>query len=314
MSSSSTPNTFPSFNGDELKAYIQSAVREALGPQPTPDHERSLDQQVVPPVVTELYTPSAEERDRYPALWTDTPQDFFHGGRPADEWNNALRPYPKNTRALYDPPTLPPVLQCTPAFRTHDNQLAKIQQDLAHLTRPIDSILHQIGTAADLPAECEELVANFACLMRDRLAALAGKINEVRTENLCKDRGIPSSDPTNLLVDPHVFNERIKTAKALAAAFAPPKNNSGPFNGRNRSDKQGQHQSRGHQGKGGNSDRRSHDRRRNDSPKRYGNGGRDNDDNDRGRSYSFHGTKGKETRNNSHHRRRSSSRHSSERK
>ena len=306
MSSSSTPNTFPSFNGDELKAYIQSAVREALGPQPTSDQERVRDQQVAPPVVTELYTPSAEERERFPAIWPDTPQDFFQGGRSADEWNNVLRPYPKNTRALYDAPALPPVLQCTAAFKSHDSQLAKIQQDLAHLTRPIDAILHQIGTAVDLPAECEELVANFACLMRDRLAALAGKISDVRSENLFKDRGIPTSDSTNLLVDPHAFNERIKTAKALAAAFAPPKSNQVSSNGRNKSDKQGyQQQSRGRQGKGSNPDKRGYD-----TPKGYRNGSRDNDDNDRGRS-SFHGAKGKETRRSSRHRGRSSSRHSS---
>ncbi|KAG0282604.1 hypothetical protein BGZ98_006694, partial [Dissophora globulifera] len=157
MSSSSTPNTFPSFNGDELKSYIQSAVREAMVARPAPDHERRLDEQVAPPVVTELYTPSAEERERYPAIWLDSPQEFFHGGRPTDEWNNVLRPFPKNTRAIYEAPALPPVLQCTPAFKTHDGQLAKIQQDLAHLTRPIDAILHQIGTTVDLSIECEEL-------------------------------------------------------------------------------------------------------------------------------------------------------------
>lgn len=314
MSSSLTPNTIPTAqHSDELEAFIQSAIRVALGTQSAADQEiRSHDRQVAPPVVTEYYTPSEKERERYPALWPDGPQDFFQGGRPTDEWNNVLRPFPKNTRAHYEPPTLPPVLQCSPAFRTHDSQLAKIQQDLASLTRPIDAILHQIGTSVDLPDECEELVANFACLMRNRLAALASRINDVRTENLCKDRGIPTTDYTNLLVDPHAFNERIKTAKALTAAFAPPKPRitQGTNNNRNWSDKQVQKPRR--QNKGNNSDRSSHRGSKGNNNNNYDSD--DDFDNNRGRQQSpFQGAKGKETRRDSRHRGFSSRRKSSER-
>lgn len=45
----------------------------------------------------------------------------------------------------------------------------------------------------------------------------------VHMDNLHKDKGLPVSDSDNLLIDPQSFNDEIKTAKALSAAFAPPK-------------------------------------------------------------------------------------------
>ncbi|KAF9552997.1 hypothetical protein EC968_000264, partial [Mortierella alpina] len=63
-------------------------------------------------------------------------------------------------------------------------------------------------------------------------------------DNLRKDKGLPASDSTNLLIDPQSFNEEIKTAKALSAAFAPPKSSSSSsnFNRRGKSGKQDQQQ------------------------------------------------------------------------
>ncbi|KAG0326681.1 hypothetical protein BGZ99_009179 [Dissophora globulifera] len=253
MSSSSTPNTLLSSTDEELKAFVLSTVREAMNAQQASGY---VDQQ-------DAFEPSTEERERFQELWPDNPQEFFRGGRPADEWDDVLRRYPKNTRVAYDPPALLPARQRSPASRIRDDQLADIQQDLAHLTRPIDYILHEIRTVVDLPADCEELITNFACLMRNGLTTVAGRINDVRIENLRKDKEssvndsaklqedsydfkdrvkttkAPTYDTTNLLVDPHAFNEKVKAAKALAASFAPFKSNRGPNN-------KGQQQSRRH--------------------------------------------------------------------
>ncbi|KAG0073846.1 hypothetical protein BGZ93_004680, partial [Podila epicladia] len=168
-----------------------------------------------------------------------------------------LRRYPKNTRVSYDPPALPSVVQCSSSFKTHDGQLARIQGDIAHLTRPIDQLLHQILSAGDVPEESEVLFVNFANHMREQLELLASKITTVRMDNLRKDKGLPASDTANLLIDPQTFNEEIRTAKALSAAFAPAKSTNSNFNHRGKSGKQDQQQqrSRKYSDKGGNSDK-----------------------------------------------------------
>lgn len=102
------------------------------------------------------------------------------------------------------------------------------------------------------------------------------------------------SDSTNLLVDPHAFNEWIKTVKALTAAFAPPKPRitQGTNNNWNWSDKQVQ-QPR-HQNKGNNSDRSSHCSSKGNNNNHDSN---DDFDNNHGHQWSsFQGAKGKETR------------------
>ncbi|KAG0306699.1 hypothetical protein BGZ98_001857 [Dissophora globulifera] len=170
MSPSSTSNIFPSFNGDGLKAYIQSVVYKTMVVQPAPDQERRLYENL-PPVVTEIYTPSAEDRECYPAIWTDSPQGFLHGWRSNNERSSVLRQFPKKTSALYDAPALSPVLFCAlPLSGPMIASLPRSNRTWPYLNRPIDAILHQIGATVYLPVECEELAANVACLMRDRMA------------------------------------------------------------------------------------------------------------------------------------------------
>ncbi|KAG0196223.1 hypothetical protein BGX28_010416, partial [Mortierella sp. GBA30] len=232
-SSSSSPDTIASFlQSDDFKTYMRSTLREVLGPHVAVDQEQPMrDEQIAPPVVTELFTPSENERDRCPRIWPNDPHSFFRRKVSNDDWSNGLRQYPKNTRVVYDPPVLPAVVQCSNVFKAHDSQLSRIQCDVAHLTRPIDHLIHGVLSASDIPDESEELLVSFANLMRDQLELLASKINTVRTENLRKDRGLSTSDTSNMLIDPHTFNEEIKTAKALAAAFAPPKTNQTNNNG-----------------------------------------------------------------------------------
>jgi len=239
------------------------------------------------------------------------PKDFFRRSVSNDDWNNGLRQYPKNTCATYDPPNLPAVAQCPDTIKAHDNQLHKIQCDIAHLTRPIDHLIHLVLSADDIPEDSELLFINFANHMRGQLASLASKITRVRMENIRKNKGIPTSDNSNLLFDPHAFNEEIKTTKALAAAFAPPKiNNNNSNQGRGKSGKQdhSKQRSRGNQGRGNNSDGRGHDYRRNSDYQ-------SDNENDRGRqrSSSFHRNKGKDTRRHNQSRGRSNGRKPSDR-
>ncbi|KAG0196464.1 hypothetical protein BGX28_010084 [Mortierella sp. GBA30] len=314
-SSSSPPDTIASFlQSDDFKAYMRSTLREVLGPQSTLDRDYlKRDEQIAPPIVTELFTPSASERERCPGIWPTDPHDFFRRKVSNDDWSNGLRQYPKNTRVIYDSPVLPAVVQCTNTFKAHDNQLARIQCDIAHLTRPIDHLIHGVLSASDIPDESEELLVSFANLMRDQLEQLASKINTVRTENLRKDRGFSASDTSNQLIDPHTFNEEIKTAKALAAAFAPPKashsNNNNNNGGRDKSGKQGQQQQRRKRhDKGSNSDKQDYVDRRNSASE-------SDEDSDRGRERSsFHKAKGKDRRDSrSRHRGKSGSRKPSNR-
>ncbi|KAG0293965.1 hypothetical protein BGZ98_001950, partial [Dissophora globulifera] len=50
-----------------------------------------------------------------------------------------------------------------------------------------------MGIFIELPTESEKLVVNFARVMRNRLIILAGKIGDIRTENLHKAKGIPTT-------------------------------------------------------------------------------------------------------------------------
>ncbi|KAF9368266.1 hypothetical protein CPC16_005528 [Podila verticillata] len=250
------------------------------------------DEQVTPLVVTELYTPSENKRGHCPEIWLTNPRAFFRRNVSSDDWNNLLRRYPKNMQITYDPPALPSVIQCSSTFKTHDSQLAKIQCDIAHLTRPIDHLLHQVLSAGDVPEESVELFISFANHMREQLELLASKITTVHMDNLRKDKGLPVSDSDNLPIDPQSFNEEIKTAKALSAAFATPKTANSNFSHRGKSGKQDQQQqwSHKHSDKGGNSDRYGHSDRKNSS-------NQSDDDSDRGRHRSsFHKAKGKDTR------------------
>ena len=314
MSSSSSSPHDPIaslLQSDDFKSVMRSVLREALGSTTLDQDPLERDEQVAPPVVTELYTPSKNEREKCPAIWPDDPRVFFRRTISADDWNNLLRRYPKNTRVSYDPPALPAVVQCSSTFKAHDGQLARIQGDIAHLTRPIDQLLHQILSADDVSPESEKLLVNFASTMREQLELLASKITTVRMDNLRKDKGLPASDSTNQLIDPQSFNEEIKTAKALSAAFAPQKSSSSSsnFNRRGKSGKQDQQQqrSRKYSDKGGNSDKHGYSRRKNS-------GDQSDDDSDRGRHRSsFYREKGKDTRRDSRHRGRSNTRRTSDR-
>lgn len=273
---------------DGFKAYMLSTFREAMASyDPTPKR----DEQITTPVTTELFTPSETERERCPGIWPEDSRSFFRRAISDKDWNDDLRQFPKNTTISYDPPALPNIVQCSATFKSHDSQLSKIQCDIAHLTRPIDALVHRILAADDIPEDCVDLVVQFASSMRDRMEALASRISTVRLENLRKNKGLPASDQSNLLVDPHAFNDEIKTAKALAAAFAPPKtsqNNNGSRNKSGKKDPQQKQQQRKRQDKG-NSDKRSENRTNSDQSE---------DESDRGRQQSrpFHKAKGKESR------------------
>ena len=79
MSSSSSSHHDPIaslLQSDDFKSAMRSVLREALGSALDQDPPQR-DEQVAPPVVTELYTPSDKERERCPGIWPEDPRVFF---------------------------------------------------------------------------------------------------------------------------------------------------------------------------------------------------------------------------------------------
>jgi hypothetical protein len=68
-----------------------------------------------------------------------------------------------------------------------------------------------------------ELCSTFAILIRDQLAAIGGRINTMRMDNLRSTQGATfKQDPLDM-VDPYKFQEEIKSIKGLTNAFKPRK-------------------------------------------------------------------------------------------
>ncbi|KAF9567284.1 hypothetical protein EC968_003264 [Mortierella alpina] len=75
--------------------------------------------------------------------------------------------------------------------------------------------------------------------MRDNLAALAGRINTMRLDNLHASQGTTYKDDVLHLVDPKQFQEEVKSYKALASAFKPRQSNSYSKDAKFNGDKRG---------------------------------------------------------------------------
>src|ERR1700753_2021978 len=78
-SSSSSPHDSIAslLQSDDFKSAMRSALLEALGSTAPAWDPTQRDEQVTPPVFTELYTPSENERERCPGIWPTDPRAFF---------------------------------------------------------------------------------------------------------------------------------------------------------------------------------------------------------------------------------------------
>ncbi|KAG0304776.1 hypothetical protein BGZ98_005034, partial [Dissophora globulifera] len=151
-----------------------------------------------PPTV---FYPSEAEAARYPPIKPDDPLFFFKHDVPDEKIIEQFRDYPKNHAVGYDPPKLPTSIPCSPSQRAHDAQLRSIQRWLAHLTRPVDLFLHQVWLLENKQklntAEMVNFCSSFAIFMREQLAAISGRINTIRVDNIRSTHGasFKQSDP-----------------------------------------------------------------------------------------------------------------------
>lgn len=115
----------------------------------------------------------------------------------------------------YEPSKVPSIIQNSHSARAHDAQLRALQKRIAHLIRPIDLFLHQVWSLEDREfldtEEMVELCSNFGTFLRDYLAAVAGRINTVRMDNLRATQGASYKADLLQIVDLKQFQEDIKS-------------------------------------------------------------------------------------------------------
>ncbi|KAF9176285.1 hypothetical protein BGZ50_001140, partial [Haplosporangium sp. Z 11] len=173
-----------------------------------------------------FFHPSEAEALRYPPIKPSDPLCIFKNDVPDEEYLEQFRAYPKNYAMGYDPPKVPSIIHRSTEQKAHDNQLYKIQQRIAHLTRPVDLFLHQVWSLEDreqLDAEeMVELCSTFAILIREQLAAIAGRVGTMRMDNLKATQGANFKQDSLDMVDPQKFQEEIKSIKAITRAFQSP--------------------------------------------------------------------------------------------
>ncbi|KAF9176769.1 hypothetical protein BGZ50_009687 [Haplosporangium sp. Z 11] len=187
------------------------------------------DPQIQEQIPTTIFHPSDAEASRYPAIRPSDALFLFKKDISDDEFWDQFQAIPKNAAVGYEPPKIPTIIHSSSAERAHDAQLRALQKRLANLTRPVDLFLHQVWSLEDRDSldtkEMVELCSNFGIFMRDHLAAVAGRINTMRTDNLRATQGTTYKDDPLHLVDPKQFQEEVKSLKALANAFKPRQTN-----------------------------------------------------------------------------------------
>ncbi|KAI8603746.1 hypothetical protein EDD21DRAFT_15569 [Dissophora ornata] len=185
------------------------------------DSVKKSDPQLKEQTPIRIYHPSPKEAERYPPIKPSDPLAFFQNDTPDDEFWEQLRRYPKNSAMGYEPPKIPGVIQLSVSQKAHDQQLRNVQKRLVDLTRPIDFFLHQVwsmeGSGPMDADDVVELCSTFAILMREQLAATAGRVNTMRIDNLRSSQG------TLDIVDLNKFREQIKSTRAIIDSFKPRK-------------------------------------------------------------------------------------------
>ncbi|KAF9154247.1 hypothetical protein BGX20_004716, partial [Mortierella sp. AD010] len=99
-----------------------------------------------------------------------------------------------------------------------DDSLIRIQQRLAHLTRPLDYIR---TLAENMDPAAAELIDTFGTFMAEQLQDLASSISKLCIELVQKDGNFPAlSSSVRLSLDPQQGADCIKAAKTLAKVFS----------------------------------------------------------------------------------------------
>ncbi|KAF9553221.1 hypothetical protein EC968_010613, partial [Mortierella alpina] len=140
------------------------------------------DPQIQDQIAATTYYPSDAEAEKYPAIRPSDPLFLFRKDPSDEEFWEQLRKIPKNDAVGYEPPKVPNIIRSSAAEKNHDTQLRALQKRIAHLTRPVDLFLHQAWSLED--KDMVDWCTTFGILMRDNLAALAGRINTLRLDNL----------------------------------------------------------------------------------------------------------------------------------
>ncbi|KAF9084190.1 hypothetical protein BGX27_003889 [Mortierella sp. AM989] len=187
-------------------------------PNPYPSFSDDPQMRVKPQEVE--YFPSEDERKLFPAVQQNNSADWFKATTAEEERMDKYRLYPRNNSQKYVPPSLTSSLNCSKQCRETDAILVKHQQRLAHLTRPIDSLVHHGLQIRDPDDELMEAVLAFAQFMREELSYFAGAIHKTRLELVKKDHQIPTMDTGDMLVDPQTLVEQKRAANALAKGLA----------------------------------------------------------------------------------------------
>jgi len=308
MSSTPESSTSTPSNHDItlLRQEIANIIRQELAATRRPaDNDNESDPQIRVQTPFTEYSPSEDEARRYPAIRPSDPLSFFKTEINDADFKEALRPFPKNRSMGYKAPKIPSVIyaQSSGTAKAQDSQLRSVQERLAELTRPTHMFLHQMWSLQnrdDLdPEELLELSTEFAMFMCDQLAGLAGKINKTRLDNLRTSQGAAHQDDSLDIVDPHKFQEEIKSIRALTKAFQPRQKVLDGRRDRKGGDSHGNNSHGNRHGNNGNWRDSDNYNRRSRSRSR-----RDNDNNNRS---SFH-RGSRNQRGNSQHRGRSSSR------
>ncbi|KAG0367712.1 hypothetical protein BGZ54_003390 [Gamsiella multidivaricata] len=217
----STPPTQDANTIANLQEQVANMARQIAILQSSRDSDPQLEE----PISVKTYHPSAEEAERYPPIQPSDPASFFQQDTPDDEFWEQFRRYPKNSAMGYEPPKIPNVIPLSPPQKAHDHQLRNLQKRLVNLTRPIDMFLHQIwsmeGSGPMDADDVVELCSTFAILMREQLAATAGRINTIRMDNLRSSQGATYKQDSLDIVDPGKFQEEIKSIRTITNAFKP---------------------------------------------------------------------------------------------
>ncbi|KAF8943203.1 hypothetical protein BGZ52_011861, partial [Haplosporangium bisporale] len=162
------------------------------------------------------YMPNREELALVPALNQQKESDaWFRAVINKDEHWDSYRNYPKHSKQNFDPPTVPQSVTLSKGYKEVDASLVKIQQQVAHLTRPLNSLVHEGLHRFNPEDELMHLVLEYAQFVHQEYSYLASTITELCTELLEKDRNVPKKEKSTALVQPADLTKWIKDHNSI---------------------------------------------------------------------------------------------------
>jgi len=180
------------------------------------------------------YTPNREELALVPSLNQQKDNDnWYRATIDEDERRDRYRNYPKHAKQNFDPPTIPQTLTLSKGYKDVDASLVKLQRRVAHLTRPLDSLVHEGLRRFNPDDDLMASVLEYADFVRQEYSYLASAIMELRTELIEKDRNVPKKEKSTVLVQPADLAKRIKDHNAITTTLGKANNNNNQGNSTN---------------------------------------------------------------------------------